>query len=425
MKPSFSSMLCALIKFSKRRALSNFKSKNPLKMQMPFSSTMSRNPSATILALSNTSTSSSALHSQITKPNKTQIWNIQMRELAKQGLYQQGINLCRQMLRSGTTPNASSFPFPLKSCTILSLPLLGKQIHGQTVKMGLEHHPLVLTSLVSMYSKWYEIGSASKVFGKSPLWVRDTICYNSLLAGYSYNSMFCETVSLFCEMRGAGVSLNSVTMLGLIPVFTQPEHLCFGMSVHGCSVKFGLDYDMSVANCLLSMYVRCGSVELARKLFDGMSDKGLITWNAMISGYAQNGLANEVLDLYREMKVCGVCPDEVTLLGVLSSCAHLGAQSIGREVEERMALGGFGSNPFLQNSLINMYARCGNLLKARALFDDMPAKSIITWTAIIGERINGCQKQLLGQLADDQHLLAELNHGASKKVYKATNKAAN
>ncbi|KAK6944047.1 Pentatricopeptide repeat [Dillenia turbinata] len=132
------------------------------------------------------------------------------------------------------------------------------------------------------------------------------------------------------------------------------------MSAHGCSVNFGLDCDMSVANCLLSMYVGCGSVELARKLFDGMSKKGLITWQAMISGYSQNGLANEVLDLYREMEI------------------------IGREVEEQMALGGFGSNPFLQNSLTNMYARCGNLLKARALFEDMPYKSIITWTAIIG-----------------------------------------
>ncbi|CAA7057885.1 unnamed protein product [Microthlaspi erraticum] len=132
------------------------------------------------------------------------------------------------------------------------------------------------------------------------------------------------------------------------------------------------------------MYMKCGSVESGRRLFDEMPVKGLITWNAVISGYSQNGLAHEVLELYEKMKSSGVYPDPVTLVSVLSSCAHLGAQRIGQEVEKIVEANGFVSNVFVSNALISMYARCGNLAKARGVFDVIPVKSLVSWTAMIG-----------------------------------------
>ncbi|KAK6290078.1 hypothetical protein POUND7_001619 [Theobroma cacao] len=157
-----------------------------------------------------------------------------------------------------------------------------------------------------------------------------------------------------------------------------------GQQLHCHVIKSGLNLDFSVSNCLLTMYVKCGAIEFGRKLFDEMPKKGLITWNAMISGYAQNGLASNVLELYKKMKACRNCADAVTFVGVLSSCAHLGAISVGREVEQRIEFSGLSLNPFLNNALINMYARCGNLVKARAIFDGMLVKSVVSWTAIIG-----------------------------------------
>lgn len=179
-------------------------------------------------------------------------------------------------------------------------------------------------------------------------------------------------------------AVNSVTLLSLVSGCTLPTHLTIGVCLHCCGVKFGFDGYLSVMNCLLTMYVKCGEVEIARKLFDGMREKDLITWNAMISGYAQNGHARRVLELYREMKLTRMSPDPVTLLGVVSSCANLGAKSIGREVERHIERCGFSSNTFLTNALINMYARCGDLVCARAIFDRMAEKSVISWTAIIG-----------------------------------------
>ncbi|XP_009768550.1 putative pentatricopeptide repeat-containing protein At3g11460, mitochondrial [Nicotiana sylvestris] len=310
-------------------------------------------------------------------------WNTQLRDLSKHGQYYNALILYRQMLQFGATPNAFTFPFILKSSASLSLPTTGKQLHCHVVKLGCKSEPFVLTALISMYCKCKLAEHAQKVFDE--VTQRNlTVCYNSLISGYVQNDKFLNGFYLFSEMRLRGLEFNAVTILGLVPGCTVPGHMWLGMCLHCLNVKCGLENDLSIANCLITMYVRCGSMELARRLFDHIPEKGLITWNAMISGYAQNGLAAEVLELYREMELLQVDPDAVTFVGVLSACANLGAQKIGFEVEQKIRSSGMMCNVFLRNALINMYARCGNLAKARIIFNEMPEKTLVSWTAIIG-----------------------------------------
>ncbi|KAK4343193.1 hypothetical protein RND71_039009 [Anisodus tanguticus] len=310
-------------------------------------------------------------------------WNTHLRNLSKHGQYYEALILYRQMLQSKATPNAFTFSFALKSSISLSLPITGTQLHCHVIKLGCKYEPSVQTALISMYCKCGLTELARKVFDEMPE-PSLTVCYNALISGYVQNYDFLNGFSLFCEMRLRGVEFNAVTILGFVPGCTVPECLWLGMSLHCLNVKCGLDNDLAIANCLLTMYVRCGSIELARKLFDHIPEKGLITWNAMISGYAQNGLAAEVLELYHEMESLQVNPDAVTFVGVLSACANLGNQMIGFEVEQKIKSSGMRCNVFLKNALINMYARCGNLAKARIIFDEMPEKNLVSWTAIIG-----------------------------------------
>ena len=142
------------------------------------------------------------------------------------------------------------------------------------------------TSLISMYCKCSSIEYARKVFDENGESKRLTICYNALISGYTLNLRIYDAVFLFHKMREAGVLVDSVTMLGLVRVCTLPVHLSLGRCLHGCCVKVVLDSSMSVSNCLLTMYVKCGAVAYAQELFNAMPKKGLITWNAMISGYA-------------------------------------------------------------------------------------------------------------------------------------------
>ncbi|KAK7345325.1 hypothetical protein VNO77_15927 [Canavalia gladiata] len=315
--------------------------------------------------------------------NPTTAWNSRLRELSKQRQYKEALTLYRHMLRSFFFPNTFTFPFLFKSCALLSLPLTGSQLHAHVIRTGSQSDPYTRSSLISMYSKCSLLHHARKVFDEMQ---NLTISYNAMISAYSFNSKVVDAVLLFRQMRREKerVDVNTVTVLGLVSGCSVPSHLSIGMCLHGCKVRFGFDADLAVANSLVTMYVKCGEVERARQLFDEMPVKDLITWNAMISGYAQNGHARLVLELYSEMKLGGVSPDPVTLLGVLSSCANLGAQGIGREVERQIEQCGFGSNPFLRNALVNMYARCGNLVRARQIFDCVVDKSVVSWTAIIG-----------------------------------------
>ncbi|CAK9145141.1 unnamed protein product [Ilex paraguariensis] len=287
------------------------------------------------------------------------------------------------MLCSGISPNAFTFPFVLKSCANLSLPVPDAQLHCHVVKIGCESEPFVQTALTSMYCKCCRTNDARTLFDENPESRRLTVRYNALIAGYVQNSLLSYGFAMFREMRLAGMEVNAIKMLGLILVLLVQCIWVLG-SLHFYIVKYGLDTNLAIGNCFLTMYVRCGSVELARKLFDDIPEKGLITWNAMISGYAQNGLATIVLDLYREMELSAISPDPTTFVGFLSSCANIGARKVGREVEHKIECGGFEFNPFMKNALINTYARCGNLVRARAIFEDMPEKNLVSWTAIIG-----------------------------------------
>ncbi|XP_047978299.1 putative pentatricopeptide repeat-containing protein At3g11460, mitochondrial [Salvia hispanica] len=310
-------------------------------------------------------------------------WNTQLRQLSKNGQYKHALLLYRQMLRSGATPNAFTFPFILKSSAALSIHLTGKQLHSHVVKSGCLLEPFVQTALISMYTKFRLFHNARKVFDEIADSARLTVCYNALMSGFILKSLS-HALLLFLEMRAKCVPLNTVTILGLVPGCSIPLHLNLGSSLHCLVMKLGFISHHDVANCFLSMYSRCESIESSRRLFDEIPERSLITWNAMISGYSQNGLCAEVLDLFRDMQCSGFPPDEVTLVGVLSSCANLGEQRIGLEVEEMIKVRGFESNPFLRNSLISMYARCGNLVRARANFDAMAEKTLVSWTAIIG-----------------------------------------
>nr|GMD41475.1 putative pentatricopeptide repeat-containing protein At3g11460 [Ipomoea batatas] len=305
-------------------------------------------------------------------------WNAQLRELSKQGQFEEGVGVYRQMLRSGATPNAFTFPFVLKSSAALSLTVAGELLHCHVVKSGCEPEPFVQTALISMYCKCGVVENAYKVFDQSPQSRKLTVCYNALIAGYVKNCC------------------------------TAPMLLGVGMSLHSMNIKCGLDTVLAVLNCLLTMYVKCGSIELARKLFDHIPEKGLITWNAMITGCAQNGLAALVLELYYKMELSGICPDAMTFVAVLSACANLGAQRTGFEVEQKIKSCGLRFNTFLKNALINMYARCGKLARARAIFDEMPEKNLVSWTAIIG----GYGTHGLGETATE--LFDEMINGGVK-----------
>lgn len=131
------------------------------------------------------------------------------------------------------------------------------------------------------------------------------------------------------------------------------------------------------------MYSRCGELGSARKVFDEICDRDMISWNSMISGYARMGFAREAVGLFWMMRMEGFEPDEVTLASVLAACGDLGELSFGVWLEGLVEGNKLALNSFVGSALIDMYAKCGDLESARRIFDGMVKKDLVAWNAMI------------------------------------------
>ncbi|CAK9218943.1 unnamed protein product [Sphagnum troendelagicum] len=155
------------------------------------------------------------------------------------------------------------------------------------------------------------------------------------------------------------------------------------MLVHQQLIQTGCESDVFVGSSLVDMYVKCGSIEDARRVFNNMPSRNVVTWSAMIFGHVKCGQGQKALELFPQMQHEGVQPNSVTFVGVLNACASIIALNKGRCVHLQIIQSGLESNVFVGNSLIDMYAKCGSLEDACRVFNKMPSRNVVTWNAMI------------------------------------------
>lgn len=222
---------------------------------------------------------------------------------------------------------------------------------------------------------------ARQVFDK--IYDRDVVSWNSMVAGYAQNGHGDEALELYLQMQAAKVKPDSVTFAGILPACCGLSGLEQGKMIHSYIVKSGLESDILVSNALIAMYGRCGSLVCAIKVFDKMRQRDVVSWTAMITGYAQNRFAGEASKVFHEMQLAGVRPNAVTIISVLPACAHLVDIQQGKEVHAFAVRNSFEADVFLVSGLIDMYAKCGSIKDAYYLFDKMSYKDSTLWTSMI------------------------------------------
>eukprot|EP01018_Ginkgo_biloba_P030315 Gb_23089 [translate_table: standard] len=314
------------------------------------------------------------------KPNVF-LWNAIIRGYASSRFCEEVLALYYQMKLEGVQPDNFTFPFVLKACAGLSALQQGKAIHDQIIRTGLEPNFHTENALIDMYAKCGNIKVARQLFDKMSK--RDVVSWNAMIAGYAQNGHANEALTLFHQMRFAEVKPDSVTVVSVLPACAHLAALQEGKLIHDYIINCGLESDVSVGNALVDMYAKCGSLEVSRQLFDKMSKRDAISWNAMIAGYVQNGYANDALKLFRQMELACVTVASATILSVLPACAHLAALQQGIEIHSYIIRRGFELDIFIGSALLDMYAKCGNLETARLLFDKMSRKDVVSWNAMI------------------------------------------
>ncbi|WZY90365.1 hypothetical protein YC2023_047100 [Brassica napus] len=210
---------------------------------------------------------------------------------------------------------------------------------------------------------------------------------------YSYNFMIRgltntwrdhgAALSLYRRMKYSDLKPDNFTYNFVFVACGNLPEIGVGRSVHSSLFKVGLDRDDHVNHSLITMYAKCGYVDSARKVFDEITERDMVSWNSMISGYLLAGCSKDAVGLFREMEEEGVEPDERTLVSVLGACGHLGDLKTGRLLEEIATRRKIGLSTFLGSKLISMYGKCGELDSARRVFNQMVNKDRVAWNAVI------------------------------------------
>ncbi|XP_050237077.1 pentatricopeptide repeat-containing protein At4g21065 [Mercurialis annua] len=304
------------------------------------------------------------------------------------------IKFFKDMRAEGVESNQFTFPSILSACGAVSDHKFGVQVHGCIVRSGLVANIFVQSALVDMYGKCRDLSSAKRVL--EHMEVNDVVSWNSLIVGCVREGFQEEALYLFREMRTRNMEIDDYTYPSVLNSLASMKDTQYAKSVQCLIMKTGFGAYKLVNNALVDMYAKQGNLDYAYTIFNQMTDKDVISWTSLVTGYSYNGAHENAIKLFCDMRISGVCPDPFALASVLSACAELTIMEFGQQVHATVLKSGICSSLSVHNSLVTMYAKCGAIEDANCVFDFMRIRDVISWTAlIVGYAQNGRGKNSL------------------------------
>ncbi|KAF8409982.1 hypothetical protein HHK36_002502 [Tetracentron sinense] len=309
-----------------------------------------------------------------------------------------------------------------------------KQIHAQMFKTGLVQDTIPGSRLLKFCasSDSGNLAYAQLVFDR--IWRPNTFMWNTIIRGYSNSKDPEQALLLYHQMLCNSVPHNGYTFPFLLKACASLPSLEETQQIHARIVKTGFISEVYAANSLfhvyaksgsltsarrlfdrvpqrdivswnsmIDAYTKCGEMEIAHELFKQMPTKNVISWTSMISGSVGAGLFKEALSIFHKMQLSCVKPDNVALASMLSACAHLGALDQGRWVQAYINKNGIHIDLILGCVLVDMFAKCGDVEEALKVFRNMEKRGVAAWTAMIaGFAIHGRGREALDLFVEMQ-----------------------
>ncbi|KAG9152450.1 hypothetical protein Leryth_015835 [Lithospermum erythrorhizon] len=255
----------------------------------------------------------------------------------------------------------------------------------------------------------------------------NTFCYNNIIRAHTLLSKPQNALTYFKKMLQFSIPPGTHTYPFTLKACAQIKSLSLVKTLHCQTTKNGFLADVYVFNSLIHIYalssevenaykvfdeschrdlvsynamidgfVKCGEVDKARELFDQMSTKDAVSWGTILSGYAKMNRPREAIELFEQMMLLNIRPDNIALVSVLSACAQLGELEKGMIIHDYVLSNGIELDEYLTTGLVDMYAKCGLVEKAREIFELCHKKNVFTWNALlVGLAMNGDGKLVL------------------------------
>ncbi|KAG8366308.1 hypothetical protein BUALT_Bualt17G0062800 [Buddleja alternifolia] len=303
----------------------------------------------------------------------------QIAKLVKDGLYKEAITLYTRHNSASIPPTNFTFPYILKACGELKAIPHGQMLHAHLFKAGhITKH--TTTDLTNMYMKLGLVDSAAQLFDEIPQ--PNVSVLNVVISGFSRNGFVKEGFGVFKMFSVPNFRMDSVTVASVV---SGCGNVVNGVQVHCLAIKIGVDLDDYAATSLMTMYLNCGELGSAARLFGLVDHKNLVFYNAYLSGLAQNGVIEMVLCVFKEMRgFLYEKPDAVTVISVLSACGNGKCLTFGRQLHGFIAKVELEFDTNVRTSLVDMYSKCGSWQCAYTVFKEMGSKrNLITWNSMI------------------------------------------
>ncbi|XP_021661981.1 pentatricopeptide repeat-containing protein At4g18520, chloroplastic isoform X2 [Hevea brasiliensis] len=250
-------------------------------------------------------------------------WTTMITAFSQQGHEEEAFGMLSQMLAEGFLPNEFTACAVLKACGEKKALRFGKQLHGAIVKKMYKDDVFIGSSLVDMYAKCGEILDSRKVFNR--MRKRNTVTWTSIIAGYARKGLGEEAISLFQVMKQRRVISNNLTVVSILKACGSIRALLTGQEVHAQIIKNRIQSNEYIGSTLVWFYCKCGEFHIASKVLEQIPLRSVVSWTAMISGYAGLGHEPEALEFLKEMMEEGVEPNAFTCSSALKACANLDA----------------------------------------------------------------------------------------------------
>ncbi|CAA0827608.1 Pentatricopeptide repeat-containing protein [Striga hermonthica] len=252
------------------------------------------------------------------------------------------------------------------------------QVHAQLIVSNLSKDVFLCNRLVNAYASCGHVPEARIVFSKIPN--KNLFSWTVLLSGLVKNGLFLEAIDIFREMVRGMIKPNAVTIASVLPAFGKLGFFLFGKSVHCYWLRQSFGDNVFVETGLIGMYSKFGCVEKARKVFDKMSVRNVVSWNAMISCYAENEFGEDALLVFSRMRMKGFSIDIFTLMSLIS----LGEFRVGSGVHGLIVKSGYYENDRLvKTALMELYIDCGFLDDAYIIFGEINKRDLVSWTLML------------------------------------------
>ncbi|KAK7410577.1 hypothetical protein VNO78_01466 [Psophocarpus tetragonolobus] len=325
--------------------------------------------------------------------------------------YAKALSLVAHMHHSGAQFDSYTFSIALKVCIYFHNSRLTSQVHGLVITGGYELDYVVGSILIDLYAKQGNINNSLRLFERLP--DKDAVAWSSLISGCSRFGLGTLAFSLFMDMVHLDLEIDHFVLSIILKVSSSLASLQTGKQIHSFCLKKGYESEPVITTALIDMYAKCGEIEDALTLFRCLSEIDTMCWTGIIVGCAQNGRAEEAINLLHKMIECGTNPNEITILGVLTACRHAGLVDEAWTIFTSMeTLHGLAPCPEHYNCMVDILAQAGCFKEAVNLINDMPFKPDKTiWCSLLGACGTHKNRHLANIVAE--HLLATSPHDAS------------